>query len=426
MDLRTPADWVDEAAEKEPDAPALVFRDGVVTYDQLADQVHRRAGSLGDAWPDGAGGSSSIVTIPVSLDLASIVEVLAVQASGLVPLPYVEPFGGSPQDPLTDAVVAVATSGTSGIRRVVPLSMANIEASVDASSRRLGSGPESRWLLCLPIDHIGGLSVLFRSFEAGGTVVVAPFRHDIVDLVHRTDPTIVSLVPTMVHRLLAWNPESLAGIDTVLVGGGRLPPGVAAMADAAGVAVTTTYGSTETASQVATMLPGEPLRHPGYVGTPLDGFSVSIEQPDSTGAGIIAVEGPAVFTGYVGKAPRQGPHRTSDVGTMDRDGALTILGRSDDVVVSGGRNVSLMAVADTIMSIDGVDGAVVVGVPDDEWGTAVCAIVDSDVGLATIRNRVATILEPHQVPRRWSHGTIPLLANGKPDVATIRASFGAR
>jgi O-succinylbenzoic acid--CoA ligase len=188
----------------------------------------------------------------------------------------------------------------------------------------------------------------------------------------------------------------------------------------------TTYGSTETASQVATMRPGEPLRHAGFVGAPLEGFAVMIEDADPTGAGAIAVDGPAVFGGYAGEPPREGPHRSSDVGRLADDGTLTVLGRSDDIVVTGGLNVSLTDVADAIASIEGVHGVVVVGIDDEEWGTAVCAMVSSDRPLDHVREGAGRVLQPHQVPRHWRASTIPLLPNGKPDRAGIQKTFRER
>jgi O-succinylbenzoic acid--CoA ligase len=322
-----------------------------------------------------------------------------------------------------DATLVVATSGTSGRRRLVPLTMANLAAAVAASRRRLGTDQGDRWLLCLPIDHIGGLSVLLRSFEAGGTVVVGPFDQDLVALIRRMRPTVASLVPTMVHRLLTWDPEALASIGLVLVGGGRLPPSVAMRALDAGVPLVATYGSTETASQVATMRPGEPWRHPGFVGAPLEGFTVTIEGADVSGAGTVTIDGPAVFSGYAGEPAREGPFRSSDIGRLADDGTLTLLGRVDDVVVTGGLNVSLTEVEDAIASIDGVDDVAVVGCDDDEWGTVVCAMVSADMPLGRVRDAAGRSLLPHQVPRRWVASAIPLLPNGKPDKAGIEMAF---
>jgi o-succinylbenzoate---CoA ligase len=423
MDLLTPADWVESAAEQRPDAPALVFGDGVVTYGQLTHQVRMRTGTLRSDGMDGAG-ATTLIGVPVRLDLPSIVEILALPSVGLTPMPYTRgletPAGAAPGD----AVMCIATSGSSGARRLVPLTMDNLAASVEATIERLGTGADDRWLLTLPIDHVGGLGVLFRSFAAGGAVVVAPFGRGVVDLIRRTRPTIASLVPTMVHRMLGWDTEALTSIGTVLVGGGRLPATVAARAVDAGVGLVTTYGSTETSSQVATMAPGQPLHHPGYVGLPLAGFEVGVEQVNADGVGTLTVDGPAVFGGYLGERPRSGPHVTADVGWIADDGSITVLGRADDIAVTGGVNVSLPDVADAIAALDEVDDVAVVAIDDVEWGSLICALVQTALPRTVVAASIADTLHGADNPRRVDvTSAIPMLPNGKHDRAAVVAGF---
>lgn len=427
MDARTPADWVDAAADRDPDAPALAFADGVVTYVQLADQVAQRARSLHGRSADASGSDRSTVTVPAALDLPTIVDLLAHPVAGLVPVPYADglPVGydalaGSAAD---GAVLAVPTSGSSGNRRLVRLSMANIAASVSASRTRLRTGPDDRWLACLPLDHVGGISVLFRTFEAGGAAVVARFDDALPDLIERTRPSVASFVPTMLHRLLERDQDLVAGIGTVLVGGGRLPQTLAERAERASVRVVATYGSTETASQVSTMVPGEPVRHAGYVGTPLDGFTVTVDEPDDTGVGTLLVDGPAVFAGYDGA--RSGPHRTSDLGRLDPDGSLTVVGRSDDVVVTGGVNVSLVAVAEAVARSPGIRDVAVVGLADEEWGVRIGALVESDASVDEVSESIDAVVHGPSRPRVLHVvEAIPLLPNGKHDLAAVRTLLG--
>ena len=265
--------------------------------------------------------------------------------------------------------------------------------------------------------------MLFRSFEAGGAVVAGAFGVATASLIERTNPTIASVVPTIAHRLLASDPEVLASIDTVLVGGAVLSGSLAERARSAGASLVPTYGMTETSSQVATpSVRREPSRQ-GWVGRPLDGFSVSIASPRADGAGLIAVEGAAVFGGYLGEEPRTGPFVTNDIGTIEGDGSITVLGRSDDIVTTGGENVSLPRVQDAMSRISGVDGVSVVGVDDPEWGTAVCAlVVTSD--LDATKDSASLVLARHEVPRRWATATlIPLLPNGKVDTEAVRKHF---
>lgn len=411
MDVVTPVDWIEGHAAVDYDRPALIFDDGRVTYGQLVDQVHSRTTSLRSEVVLGG-----VVPVVVGLDLPSIVEMLALQALGACPLPYVGAVPPS-QSPAGDAVIAVSTSGTTGRANIVPLTMANLSASIAASAQRLGTSGDDRWLLCLPLNHIGGLSVLFRMFQAGGAVVVTPFGEHLGDTLSRLQPSVASLVPTMVHRLLDTAPDALATIGTILVGGAHLDAAIATRALAAGVNLVPTYGMTEASSQIATATPGETHAAQGVVGQPLDSFRVEI---DPTGR--IVVDGPAVFHGYLGKTRRTSAFRTNDVGSIDGEGRLSVFGRIDDVVVSGGANVSLARVSSSIGDVAGVRDVVVVGVPDTEWGTVVSAMVAADVAAEDIEEQLAGVLEPYEIPRRWTTvDTMPLLENGKHDILTIRA-----
>ncbi|MGI9641377.1 MAG: class I adenylate-forming enzyme family protein, partial [Acidimicrobiia bacterium] len=314
------------------------------------------------------------------------------------------------------AVVCLATSGTAGAARLVPLTMANLTASAEASRARLGTGADDRWLACLPLTHIGGLSVLLRSFEAGGAAVVGPFGDSTPTLIERMRPSVASFVPTMVHRLVEADPDAIASIDLVLVGGASLSTSLFERARTVGVNLVPTYGMTETSSQVATPSPGQPL----------DGFTVSIASPQTGGPGRIIVDGPAVFSGYLGEDARTGPFITNDIGVMAPDGSLTVLGRADDVVITGGENVSLSSVQDVLTGIAGIHDVVVVGVGDDEWGTAVCALVVAP-SLERAQQGAEEVLASHEVPKRWATtDRIPLLPNGKVDSEAVRSHFEAQ
>jgi O-succinylbenzoic acid--CoA ligase len=417
-DATTPVDWIEGWAAAEFDRPCLVLEEGIISYGQLASDVHSRAGTLRDE-----AGLGEVVPVVATMDLPSIVDILAHMAVGAVPLPYDQTRVERPDESAPGAVVCLTTSGSAGNRRLVPLTMANLTASVVASRDRLGTGPDDRWLASLPLTHIGGLSVLLRSFEAGGAAVVGRFGSSTGSLIRLTSPTIASLVPTMVHRLLASDPEALASIGTVLVGGAALSDDMVERSTRAGVSLLPTYGMTETASQVATPSTTNDVRGSGWVGFPLSGFTVSIEPSQGDGPGHIHVDGPAVFSGYLGEGARSGPFATSDVGFMEPDGSLVVIGRSDDIVISGGENVALPAVRRALLGLDGVRDAAVVGVDDPEWGTAVCALVVTSDPEA-VRETAKAVLDRQQLPRYWAAADrVPLLENGKVDVKAIRGLF---
>jgi O-succinylbenzoic acid--CoA ligase len=324
--------------------------------------------------------------------------------------------------------VCIETSGSSGERKIVPLTYGNVRASVHASRNRLGNDSRDRWLVCLPLNHVGGLTIVWRTFEAGGTALVVPFDASGATI-ERLGPTIASMVPTMVQRLLDNNPDALASIALVLVGGAALGRSVRDRCIRAGIHLVPTYGLTEAGSQVATAVQDESGVSIGRVGKPLDGMEVAIVGPDhepveTDRSGLISIDGPAVFNGYLGEESRRGWFTTSDIGRLDAEGNLHVEGRADDVIVSGGENVSLGRVARTIGGIDGIDDVCVVGVDGGEWGTVGGAMVVSRRALELFDTMVDEALEAHERPKRWLvRDTIPRLANGKHDIAAVREAF---
>ncbi len=305
--------------------------------------------------------------------------------------------------------LSVETSGSTGIPKRVLLSRAAMRASADATHARLG-GP-GQWLLSLPPSYVAGLQVLFRSIRAGTTPVTS-----VEELTG--ERRYLSLVPTQLARLLDRDPaggDPLVGLDTVLVGGARLDPRLRERATAAGVHVVATYGMSETCGGCV------------YDGVPLDGVQVDVG-PD----GRVRIGGPVVFDGYDGRPELtaevldHGRFRTADLGRITADHRLEVLGRVDDVVVSGGLNVPAGAVATRLREHPSVREAEVVGVPDDEWGSAVVAVLAGDLDLLAARDWVAATLPRTWAPRRLvTVATLPLLANGKVDrLAVERVARG--
>jgi O-succinylbenzoic acid--CoA ligase len=197
-----------------------------------------------------------------------------------------------------------------------------------------------------------------------------------------------------------------------------------------GVSLVPTYGMTETCSQIATAIPGTTQESAGVIGPLLDGFSVSIRRSSvavTDEVGVIEVEGPAVFSGYTDEPFRSSPFTTSDLGFMSKDGQLSVVGRIDDVVVTGGENVSLSGVGSVIEEVVGVLDVAVVGIPDEEWGTAVCAIVSIgiDASESDVTDAISAGLPPRAVPKRIEFGSVPLLRNGKHDMDAVQRFFDA-
>lgn len=322
--------------------------------------------------------------------------------------------------------VVIATSGSTGEPKGTELSAAALLHSARASLGRIGARPGEVWLSCLPPSHISGLQVLVRSLLSGVPPVVlekldgaATARLGRQALPGRGGgpPRYVSLVPTQVRHLLdePGGREALAGFGAILLGGAAVPAGLLAEAAAAGARVITTYGMSETCGGCV------------YDGMPLEGVSARIGP-----GGRIELAGPVLFSGYRGRpgltagALDGGWFVTSDLGEMDRSGRLTVRGRADGMINTGGEKVAADEVASVLEDCPGVREAVVVGRPDPEWGEVVTAIVvpadpADPPGLDVLRGFTRGRLPDYAAPRALVVvPAVPLLASGKPDLRALR------
>ncbi|MGY1737875.1 o-succinylbenzoate--CoA ligase [Geodermatophilus sp. SYSU D00684] len=321
----------------------------------------------------------------------------------------------APDEPLEDgADLVVVTSGSTGGPRGVLLPAAALRASATATLDRLG-GPGA-WLLALPVSAIAGLQVLVRSVLGGTAPTVLAAGEDLAAAVARMPAgrRHTALVPTQLRRYLEREPAALRAFDAVLVGGAATDPALLARAREAGVAVVTTYGTTETAGGCV------------YDGVPLDGVRVRVDDEG------IAIAGPVLALGYrrdpdgTAVAFAGGEFRTRDAGSVGPDGRLTVVGRLDDVVVTGGVNVAPQAVEGALREHPAVADAVVFGRPDEEWGQRVVAAVVPAPGaapdLAALRPWVAERLGGPSAPRELHLiGSVPTLHTGKPDRRGVAA-----
>jgi len=282
------------------------------------------------------------------------------------------------------------TSGTSGAPKGVCLTHANLLASAFAAALHLALRAEDRWLACLPLFHIGGLSILIRNVLLGSPVLIhLRFDPEQVSAAIEGGVTHVSLVPTMLGRVLDLRggrmaPATLRGI---LLGGAPAPPGLLERARGLGFPVLPSYGLTEACSQVATGAPGDPEMACGEIGSVGRAlFGTEIRIADSRGRslppgreGEILVRGPTVMAGYLGDAGatssalRNGWLHTGDVGVLDPTGRLRVLDRRTDLIVSGGENVSPAEVEAVLSEHPGVAEVGVAGLPDPDLGSRVAA-----------------------------------------------------
>jgi o-succinylbenzoate---CoA ligase len=329
---------------------------------------------------------------------------------------------GSGSGAAQDTAVIISTSGSTGVPKGVELSAAALRASARASLARVGARAGQRWLACLPVTHVAGLQVLVRSLESGTGPAVAAVAdgESLAGTLARHDaPAHVSIVPTQLARLMgtAAGREALAGFSSVLVGGAAAAAALLEQARAAGVRAVTTYGMSETCGGCV------------YDGVPLDGVSVRAGND-----GRLRISGPVLMNGYHGQPsetssvlvddPRE--FVTSDLGYIDDAGRVVVRGRADDVINTGGHKVVPGEVADVLSSCPGVREVVVVGRPDPEWGERVTAVVvPADRAypptLELLRIHVRTALPRYACPTEVVLAdAIPVLSNGKPDLARLR------
>jgi O-succinylbenzoic acid--CoA ligase len=271
------------------------------------------------------------------------------------------------------------TSGSTGEPKVVVHDEEAHLASAKASGLRTPFGPGDRWLLSLPLCHVGGLSLLYRAADAGGALAIPAPGSSLTSSLERLAPTHVSLVATQLRRLLDDDRgrAALARAREVLVGGGPCPEGLIARAREAGVPLRQTYGCTEMASQVCTSARGAAET----CGAPLPGYEVRVDD------GEILVRGPSAMRGV------DGWYRTGDLGRVDED-RLTVVGRRDNLFISGGENIQPEAIERALAGAD--REVIVVPVADEEYGARPVAFVRGplDGVEALARERLPSFMRP--------------------------------
>jgi len=304
----------------------------------------------------------------------------------------------------------VLTSGSSGAPEAVELTYGNFLWSAVGSAFNIGVEPEDRWLCCLPLSHISGLSIVMRSVICGTTAVL----HDGFDVdavaaaLEEGGVTVVSLVTTMLTRLLEAGAD-LSAPRTILVGGGPVPEEPLQEAIGRGATVVQTYGLTEACSQVTTLAPAEARRKLGSAGRPLLTTHLRIRE------GEILVQGPTVAPSRV---DADGWLHTGDLGRIDEEGFLYVEDRIDDMIVSGGENVVPAEIEAVLLRHPAVADAAVVGREDPEWQQAVTAVVVlADGAEATpdeLRRHCAGSLAGFKVPKRVElAAALPRTPSGK-------------
>ncbi len=456
--------FLSESAARHPAAPALEAQDRRIAYGELDALVQRSAWALlsENLLP----GNRVAFWMPPSADLAILL--LACWRAGLtavlldprLPPPAVEErlalapvrllvsAGGvipgsertlSPARLAADLIApagrpaplrrpppgipatVIFTSGSSGLPKAAVHTLGNHLASAAGFLEVFPLAPGDRWLLALPLHHVGGLSILFRCILAGAAAVIPESGASLAESVDRAGVTHVSLVATQLARLLRER-HDLPGVKLILLGGGAIPPALVEEAVGRGWPVSVGYGMTEMSSTVTATRLGDPAEGLRTSGRALPGRHLAISAD-----GEILVAGEMLFEGYLVDGRSESPldvdgwFATGDIGDVDQAGNLVVRGRKDAMFVSGGENVHPEAIERELASLPGVAEAVVVPLDDAEFGQRPAAFVrmsdGSEPDRESLRAALRTRLPGFMVPVRVF--PLPASVGLKPDRARL-------
>ncbi len=396
------------AADMFGDRPALVSTSRTLSWQETADQVALLVAqfeqmNIGQATPVALSGATSVdyllsflacfelgaIACPQSPRLTQAeqsrgIELLKAVVVDTTAINWPEIRKNRPNTSSrlwsTDHVATIiSTSGSSGRPKMAALTIGNHYYNALGSNDNIPFAPPDRWLLSLPLYHVGGIALIFRAMLGGGALVIAENGTTLVQAVIAGEVSHVSVVPTLLYRLLSQPRELVLAkthLKAILIGGGPVSPLLIDRALEAGLPIYTSYGLTEMGSQVTTTAQDDPAKSLFTSGKLLKHRELSIADD-----GEILVRGETRFAGYVSGDGLVQPFDTSgwfatgDIGSMSADGFLTVLGRKDNMFVSGGENIHPEEIEVALGRMPEILEAVVVSIEDDEYGRRPVAFV---------------------------------------------------
>ncbi len=411
-DHRSLAHHLQQAADRLPAALAVQTADRRWTHAEWLGDCRQQASRLENNW-------QPLARTGDSLTLARLTWACSLVGRPFWPLaPERQAAPDLPE--LPGIALIVSTSGSAGQPRAVPLGTAQLNAAAAAANARLGLTTGNLWLNCLPLFHIGGQSILWRCARADAAMLL----HDGFDAaavgadLQRHPVTHISLVPAMLAALLDRGIAPPASLRVALIGGAALSRPLYERATAAGWPLRPSYGMSESAALVAVHDPADGPWHEGLVGRPLPGVGVAIGDD-----GRIRLRGQQVMAGYLGGGglDPDGWLPSGDLGRFDEAGRLTVLGRADDMLISGGCNVHPQEIESCLAACPGVRDIAVSGRADPVWGDLIVALVVGPADLAALQTHARRQLPSAAVPRHLIHvDRLPRNATGKLDRQTLR------
>jgi O-succinylbenzoic acid--CoA ligase len=333
----------------------------------------------------------------------------------------------------------IFSSGAAGDSRGVVLTWSNLYHSALGIESVLAYDPDNRWLAVLPFFHIGGISILFRTVLAGcGACVMNRFNPgEIIDVIDREQVHYLSVVPTMLRDLIRKDRHgSLSKLKAIVVGGAAFDKALQDIAISRDLPVMTTYGMTETSSMVTLLPKSDMIDKIETAGRALPFRELKITD-DNDGdlppeqMGRIMVRGEVVFSHYLNQEDQavdpSGWFDTGDIGQLDGDGYLIVTGRADRVIISGGENINLAQIEDTLGAVEGIAGAVVMAQPSLKWGERPVAFVETSSGRVTengIKEVLRDLLPAIMIPDRIIIvDNLPLTGSGKYDRKSLEEKY---
>jgi len=299
----------------------------------------------------------------------------------LSPLPVADPWHEKrpwPAIPFSQEAGAIFTSGSTGKPRGIVHTVGNYLYSALGTNEFIGMEPADRWLLSLPLFHVGGVLIWVRTLLSGSTCVLPKTLKRIDDAVRTHRPSVLSLVPTQLIRFLASEDivSALQNTKAILLGGAPSPTWLIEKALDLAIPIVPTYGSTESCTQVTGVAKGSDRKDYFTAGQPLPYREVRIAED-----GTILLGGKTLFQRYLDeppKVPETGARffQTADVGYLDRSGNLVVLGRKDGIFISGGENISPFEIENALLALDSVATVIAVPVPNPEFGLVPWAFVE--------------------------------------------------
>ena len=320
----------------------------------------------------------------------------------------------------TSAAVVIFTSGSTGHSKGVVLSLGNCLASASASNEITGLSVGDSWLLNLPIYHVAGLGIIFRCVLAGATVVLRS-----VEELEAGSITHFSFVPTQLKRLLE-DRSAFANVKCVILSGASCSAELQNMIKTRQLPVLTAYGMTETSAHCVCLRLSDTPRKLDTVGKAFGGTKIRLL--DSSGeesqVGEVTISGPTVSSRYIDgtTALKSGWLHTGDLGTIDDQGYLKIIGRVDDMFISGGENIHAGEIESVARDYRGVDACAVIAVEDAQWGQRPVLFVEpSNVDTKELANYLSSRLAKIKIPDKiYPLDKLPLTAIGKVDYSALK------